>query len=212
MFEIEINEPLKIKLQELNETTKRDEFNTEINSYLQKKSIPISALLDFYETYWKDAIRLKDLLTPFDFKFKEKYVPGSGYSTEFKKQLELLSLKEQELEYQTMIRNDKSITLQTMNMDNDNLTMSKINKQIKEQITTIFNILISVLSVIWAIWYWSKSSAGLAIHYRILLCLFFGLLVLIAEVVLYKSYLNKIHDAKVREKNKKERKKIVKTL
>ena len=63
-----------------------------------------------------------------------------------------------------------------------------------------------------AIWYWTGSSSNLALHYRVITCLFFGILVLIAEVVVYNSYLNKIEDAKKRERTKKETKKVVKKI
>ncbi|CCE79461.1 Piso0_001526 [Millerozyma farinosa CBS 7064] len=94
----------------------------------------------------------------------------------------------------------------------DSLTPSQEHKQVKSQITTIFNIFISVASVTYAIWYWTNSSMRLNDAYRVLLCLFFGLIVLVAEVFVYMSYLNKVEEAKIKERSKKETKKVVKSF
>lgn len=165
-------------------------------------------------------ISIKQLLQNVDFKYKDKYIPKSNYSSEFKEQLEQLNLKLQEREYQEMVKRKDDISSKTkitmgISNDNDNtdwITPAQINKQIKEQITTIFNILVSVASVVYAIWYWTNSSGYFALEVRILLCLFFGLLILVAEIVVYNSYLNKIEVAKQNEKNKKVKKTIIKTF
>ncbi|GMF03840.1 unnamed protein product [Ambrosiozyma monospora] len=98
------------------------------------------------------------------------------------------------------------------NDEYDNLTPSQQNKQLKQQLTTIFNIFISVVSVGYAVWYWSGSSMRLNDGVRILLCLFFSLLVLVAEVVMFGGYLKKIDDARIVERKKKEVKHVVETV
>lgn len=45
-----------------------------------------------------------------------------------------------------------------------------------------------------------------------ILCLFFGILILVAELVVYNSYLRKISDAKEKERAKIEKKKVVKEI
>ena len=42
--------------------------------------------------------------------------------------------------------------------------------------------------------------------------MFFGLLVLVAEVVVYMGYINKIEDARDKERKKKEVKKVVRSI
>ena len=159
--------------------------------------------------YRKDSdlpCSIKELLKPLEFEFKPKAVRGSHYSEDFKKNLEFLKYQEQELEYQSMVKRSKSVfSLQ----EEDELTPSQINKQIKEQVTTVFNVLVSVISVVVAIWYWTGSSTNFPIHVRLLLCLFFGILVLVADVVVYNSYLKKLEEAKVKEKTKVEKKKVL---
>lgn len=85
-------------------------------------------------------------------------------------------------------------------------------KEVKHQITTIFNIMITVGSVGYAVWYWSGSSMRLGNGTRVLLSLFFSILVLIAEVVVFGSYLRKIDEAKIKEKGLVEKKQVIETL
>lgn len=76
----------------------------------------------------------------------------------------------------------------------------------------MFNIFVSVASVVYAIWYWTDSSWGIRDSYRILICLFFGILILVAEVVVYLGYLRRVEEAKVKERNKKEVKKVIRSF
>lgn len=223
MFEIIVNNNIEANLKRLLSGTQLEVKNSssitrdEIQEYLDQKHIPMDSLQDIYKTFWKsdDSVSMKQLLSPLDFKFKEKRKPGANYTKEFKEQLEKLRLKQEEIEYQKLVKGDDNKTNNLFNVkegDELELTPAQINKQIKEQVTTIFNILLSVVSVVFAIWYWTGTSMRIETQYRILLCLFFGILVLVAEVVVYNSYLTKIDDAKQRERNKKERKKVVKKL
>ena len=222
MFEIKLNKCLKTHLETLsseNITTEQQEqtiSNGEINRYIERESIPMSSLLSIFNLHWQNCpeITMKNLLTPLHFKFKEKRKPGEGYSKEFKEQLDKLRLVEQENDYQRLVNREKETNSLVHVKEGDELDLSpaQINKQIKEQVTTIFNILLSVLSVIFAIWYWTGTSMRVEIQYRILLCLFFGILVLVAEVVVYNSYLNKIDDARKKERSKIEKKKVIKSL
>ncbi|KAH3680572.1 hypothetical protein WICMUC_000246 [Wickerhamomyces mucosus] len=156
-------------------------------------------------------IQLKDFIKGLKFYSSPKFKPS--YSKEFQQSLDLIKLKLEEESYQKLINNYKSSTSKKFNDWNNNdeiLTPHQINKQINEQLTTILNIFISVGSVVYAIWYWTKNYNNLP--FRILLCLFFGILILIAEVVVYNSYLNKISKARKLERNKKEIKKVVDTI
>lgn len=220
MFEIGLNDALTRKLEELPRDSDGNVPLDEIERYTKRKSIPVSTLREFYEKWWRDkeGTSLEVLLTPLNLRFKEKYEPGKSYSKEFREQLETLKLRQQELEYQQLIRRYKgregSRVVASLKLDSDEeeLTPAQMNKQIKEQITTVFNILLSVVSVVFAIWYWSGSSMNIDVPYRVLLCLFFGILVLVAEVVVYNSYLNKIEEARALERSKKEKKKVLKKL
>ncbi|KAL6947221.1 hypothetical protein ACO0QE_002100 [Hanseniaspora vineae] len=190
------------------------------------ESITLSVLVELVEKNSKLSKEPQDLQNalfskenPLSFVYPKPYVPGSSYSKEFKEQLARLKMQEEEREYRTMVsKTEEKFSLKNgyQNISNytpdpankDELTPNQINKQIKEQVTTIFNILISVLSVIWAVWYWSGKYVG--VGYKIILCLAFGILVLVAEIVVYNSYLRKIDEAKTIERSKKITKQVIK--
>ncbi|CAD6635651.1 BAH_G0031640.mRNA.1.CDS.1 [Saccharomyces cerevisiae] len=210
MFEIKLNDRITEFLRKFKNSAKSNEgIDEDIGLFLKRHAIPMQSLLFYVKEYRKDSdlpCSIKELLKPLEFEFKPKAVRGSHYSEDFKKNLEFLKYQEQELEYQSMVKRSKSIfSLQ----EEDELTPSQINKQIKEQVTTVFNVLVSVISVVVAIWYWTGSSTNFPVHVRLLLCLFFGILVLVADVVVYNSYLKKLEEAKVKEKTKVEKKKVL---
>lgn len=190
------------------------------------ESLKLSILLEIIEKDSQFSKQHEDLQkvlfsedNPLTFVYPKPYVPGSSYTKEFKEQLARLKMQEEEREYRAMVsKTEEKFSLKNgfQNISNyspdpankDELTPIEINKQIKEQVTTIFNILVSVLSVIWAVWYWSGKYVG--VGYKIILCLAFGVLVLVAEIVVYNSYLRKIDEAKTVERNKKITKKVIK--
>lgn len=211
MFEIELNDIIKSSLKSAKESESRKERCSEIESILDSGCISINAMIEYYDEYWKFRISLKHLLSPLQFKFKTKHVPGSRYSPEFKRELEKLDLRQQESSYQELVKKS-NLNGSAYGADTDSLTPSQMAKEIREQITTVFNVLVSVVSVVFAVWYWSGSSTWLPLHYRVILCLFFGILILVAELVVYNSYLRKISDAKEKERAKIEKKKVVKEI
>lgn len=222
MFKLKLNLSLINFLKELR--NQKIISNEELIDLIDiQESISVHTFLELYGKYQEDqsskdkpSYDIKHLLTPLEFQFKPQNVPGSNYSPEFRQHLDNLRCKLREKEYQEMIKSNSTETLGLGNSVDDSntpdLTPSQINKQIKEQVTTVFNILLSVVSVIVAIWYWSGSSSRFPVEIRILLCLFFGLLVLLAEVVVYNGYLQRLNEAKTKEKSKKERKKVIKTI
>lgn len=204
MFGIVLNENILKFLKAI----KNEENGSEVEQIIEQKYVSIMTLKEFYkENNAETKTSLRDLLSPLTFKYKETKVPGANYTNQFKQRLEYLKLKQDEDMYQDMI---KKSNLRTS--DEDWVSPAQMNKQIKEQITTVFNIIVSVLSVVVAIWYWTNSSMNTSPQYRILLCLFFGILVLIAEVVVYNSYLRKIDEAKDKEKAIEEKKKVIKKM
>ncbi|AJS35466.1 Vph2p [Saccharomyces cerevisiae YJM1248] len=210
MFEIKLNDRITEFLRKFKNSAKSNEgIDEDIDLFLKRHAIPMQSLLFYVKEYRKDSdlpCSIKELLKPLEFEFKPKAVRGSHYSEDFKKNLEFLKYQEQELEYQSMVKRSKSVfSLQ----EDDELTPSQINKLIKEQVTTVFNVLVSVISVVVAIWYWTGSSTNFPVHVRLLLCLFFGILVLVADVAVYNSYLKKLEEAKVKEKTKVEKKKVL---
>lgn len=210
MFKIKLNDRITEFLRKFKNSAKSNEgIDEDIDLFLKRHAIPMQSLLFYVKEYRKDSdlqCSIKELLKPLEFEFKPKAVRGLHYSEDFKKKLEFLKYQEQELEYQSMVKRSKSVfSLQ----EDDELTPSQINKQIKEQVTTVFNVLVSVISVVVAIWYWTGSSTNFPVHVRLLLCLFFGILVLVADVVVYNSYLKKLEEAKVKEKTKVEKKKVL---
>ncbi|RLV85435.1 Vacuolar ATPase assembly integral membrane protein [Meyerozyma sp. JA9] len=131
---------------------------------------------------------------------------------EFLASMKKLRLKAKEEEYQRLIRPSEQFTTLYDNHDLETLTPAAASKELKNQVTTIVNVLISVGSVVYAVWYWTDSSMKMKDSWRVLLCLFSGVLVLVAEVVVYMGYLNRIEDAKIRERKKKEVKKVVRVI
>ncbi|KAK6463695.1 endoplasmic reticulum-based factor for assembly of V-ATPase-domain-containing protein [Scheffersomyces coipomensis] len=192
-----------------------DSLDTSLKDKLVSKPyISRQNLINLYTTY-KPTKSLLQLLST-----TSLYIPNKNIqdvipkSKEFIKSMELLRLKVKEEEYQRLVNPAPSFTaLYEQELTNsDYISPAKAHKELKSQITTIFNIFISVASVVYAIWYWTKSSWNLPDSYRILLCIFFGLLILVAEVVVYMGYLNKIEEAKLKERRKKEIKTLVKSV
>lgn len=141
-------------------------------------------------------------------KGSQVYIPPpevSEQSEEFKENLERLRLKLEEEEYQNMVQ---SSLVSNYDSSTDQ-TPAQAAKELKHQLTTIVNILISVASVAYALWYWTGSSMHINNAYRVLICLFFSLLVLVAEVVVFNGYLNKLDEAKINERRKPEVKKVI---
>ncbi|SCU92377.1 LAFA_0F09956g1_1 [Lachancea sp. 'fantastica'] len=198
MFEIKLNDKLVEILEPMGPES------PEIQRFLEARSIPVKNLLALKKEK-VGHMQISQVLHPLEFSFKSRPTRGSGYSEKFKKHLDRLRLEIDEKEYQEMVRRDGL----TASHDEENLTPAQMNKQVKEQITTVFNILVSVVSVVFAAWYWSGSSSGMQPHNRIFLCLFSGILVLVAEVVVYNSYLQKIDDARTKERSKREVKTVV---
>lgn len=133
-------------------------------------------------------------------------------SKEFIASMEKLRREAKEQEYQKLVRPTEQYETLYDNLGQESITPAAASKELKSQITTIVNVLVSVVSVMYAVWYWTDSSMKLQDSWRVLLSLFFGILVLVAEVVVYMGYLNRIEDAKVRERKKREVKKVVTTL
>lgn len=110
---------------------------------------------------------------------------GLNYSEDFKKELKTIKKKQ--------VLKD----IYNKNVDNDEgekqQSIQDIHKEIKEQLTTIFNIFLTVVSCIVACWYWTPF---MNISYRLILCIFVGLLVLIADVVVYNSFQRNIRNSK----------------
>ncbi|CCK68296.1 Vph2p KNAG_0A06370 [Huiozyma naganishii CBS 8797] len=213
MFQVEINDSLRAFLQCLYESKVLSQGEHE--TYLRDGSMPLESLIALYDANSsKTQLGIKQLLTPLNFTAKPKPAPGSSYSPEFKQHLDALRSKLDEQEYQKMVGNDHRDSNGALgyNETDEWISPAQMSKQIREQVTTVFNVLVSVASVVFAIWYWSKSSKRFPTHIRILLCLFFGLLVLIAEVVVYNGYLKKIDEAKGKERTKREERKVVKTI
>ncbi|KAK9488390.1 endoplasmic reticulum-based factor for assembly of V-ATPase-domain-containing protein [Lipomyces starkeyi] len=83
-------------------------------------------------------------------------------------------------------------------------------KEIKQQISVIINIMFSVVSVAFAMWTWGGSS--LSTGKRLLLSMLAGLVVLVAEVALYMGYIQRIDDARKKEKRTKEVKEVIRRV
>ncbi|AQZ17742.1 VPH2 (YKL119C) [Zygosaccharomyces parabailii] len=210
MFEIKLNSKLKAEVETLKSDIANESILPQLVEILDKESISIDSLMRLYHDHWQNRIPLKQLLNPLDFKCKRRPIPGANYTPEFKLKLQQLKIQQQEMDYQELIK--KTGPLGKLVHDGDSISPAQMHREVKEQVTTVFNILVSVVSVSFALWYWSGSSSGMALHYRVLISLFFGILVLIAEVVVYNSYIQRVSEARTKEKCKIEKKKVIKKI
>lgn len=189
----------------------------------QCKSLDVMALLErpyisrdaLYSLYLEDSASYSSFLEfiahhNLTLKLDTPAPPISPPKTpEFIKSMEILRSKALEQEYRDLVDPPSHSTLfQTTDLD-ELLSPAQAGREAKSHVTTIFNILVSVASVAYAVWYWTATSWALPPSLRVLLCVFFALLVLVAEVVVYLGYLNRIEEARVRERSKKEVKTVV---
>jgi hypothetical protein len=200
-----------LRFKELIECSSLEE--DEKRALLSSNHITHTNLVNFYRRCHPtesllDLVRLCRLDFP---SYKPETKPKSP---EFVRSMELLRLKAQEEEYQRLVDSSPDVgpLLYEQSRLEKHMTPAQMHKEVKSHITTIFNIAISVGSVVYAIWYWTESSMRLKDSYRVLMCIFFGLLVLVAEVVVYLGYLNKIEVARARESQQKEVKKLIKSV
>lgn len=172
---------------------------------------------------------LTPILNVYDHTKNKKEVKTESYN----KLMQRLRNEEQEKEYRSLLKKNKESGNTGKHAGTDSIgnyaflaqkdeDINKVGrigdtaKELKHQITTIVNVLITVISVGYAVWYWSGSSMGLSIinngdGFRILLSLFAALIVLIAEVVVFGGYLRKVDDARTKEKKMVENRTIVQT-
>ncbi|QFZ28910.1 putative vacuolar ATPase assembly integral membrane protein [Clavispora lusitaniae] len=188
--------------------------NDEIDRIASKKSITHKELIRFYREYRPcssllELVRSTRMVIP-NKNTRNETIPKTK---EFLESMELLKLKAKEEEYRKLVGTSTDMNFVfTHDPNEEPFNPSREIKQTRSHVTTIFNIFISVGSVVYAIWYWTDTSWKIKDSYRVLLCLFFGLLILVAEVVVYIGYLNKIEDARIKEKEKKEIKKVVRSI
>ncbi|CDO95938.1 unnamed protein product [Kluyveromyces dobzhanskii CBS 2104] len=204
MFDISFEEGfLKQRLEELAEDPRA-------SLSLQLNCISFELISQLYEEFWKndDNVSMKQLLKSGKLRFKAKKVPGEGYSESFMAELNRLKAVQQEKEYQEMLQRD---SLHVAGPLADRApSIAEMNKEVKEQISAVVNVLLTVFGTIYAVWYVTRT--GWDIHFRVLLCLFSGILVLIADVAMYNVYNRKVEEARVTEKRKKVVNKVAKRL
>lgn len=150
--------------------------------------------------------------------YKEPVV-GQKKTPEFITLMEQLRLKQKELEYQKMVNDDlasgnlhRMIELERERREGVDYSPSKVAKEVKSQLSTVINILFTTVSVAYAIWYWTGSSTNMSLEWRVLCSLFFTLLALVAEVVVFSGYVRKIRVARFEERHKQEKEVVVESI
>lgn len=110
---------------------------------------------------------------------------------EYRKMMEQLRLQLAEKEYQAMVSHEARIGL----LDKQNM------KEIKSQLSVVINVLLSVGAVGLAAWYWTErwESAN-----RVLACFVAAIVTAIAEVGIYLGYIDRIEQARRKERMLKE--------
>lgn len=183
---------------------------TEKKRLLEKESFTRSEIQDFYlqchpTQSLLDLLRTTKLVIPNLNEKNEDRVK----TKEFLDSMETLRLRAKELEYQKLLNPKLDVNFF---QPDDTFDPKRALREVRSHITTIFNILLSVLSVSYGIWYWTDTSWRIRDSYRVLLCLFFGGLVLVAEIVMYIGYLRRLDEARDRERNKKEIRRVVRSI
>lgn len=125
---------------------------------------------DLISSLTTKKLRLEDI-EDVNFVASKPKINGMNYTEEFKESLS--NIKKRQLLKEIYVEEDKPYTPQML------------HKELKEVYTTILNILITVVSSVVACWYWTPFTD---INLRVLLCLFVGILVLVADVVVYNSF------------------------
>ncbi|CAK7901695.1 vacuolar ATPase assembly integral membrane protein Vph2p [[Candida] anglica] len=197
---------------ELKSLITKSTLNAEIiDKLVSSDHISHQNLVTFYKTC-KPTDSLLQLI-----KTTKVYIPSTvpekkPQSKEFIKNMEMLRLKAKEDEYQKLINPTPEMQTLYEQTSDSKQSPAQMHKELKNQLTTILNVFISVASVMYAVWYWTNSSMRIQTSYRVLLSLFFGILVLVAEVVVYMGYINKVEEARKKERQTKEVKTFLKQL
>ncbi|KAG4302612.1 hypothetical protein PCANB_001228 [Pneumocystis canis] len=178
----------------------------DISEYLKSNFIPHIIIADVSTTLKSISRNIEEeRKNSLDYILKGTYVYNEKKKNQEKKSskehiLKLRSIAK-EMEYQRLIGGKT-----------DNYENKKFNKYesqlIKTQILTIINILISIFSVITAVWLWCKNWI---ISTRIITALSSGILIAIAEIIIYNQYLSKIKKRREFEKKRHEKKEIINT-
>lgn len=145
---------------------------------------------------------------------QEQIEPRPAKTAEYTTLMAKLRQEEAERQYQSYLNQpegEDNFVIDTIGGYKKSQTQSnaKAIKETNHHLTTIFNILITVGSVFYAVWYWTGSSTYFNDAYRVLLSLFFSVVVLIAEVVVFGGYLRKVEEARKVERSKREVKTII---
>lgn len=163
--------------------------------------------------------------------YDETKVSKGNKTEEYKSLMQRLRSEEKEKEYRKLLkRGTESVGVDSIGgyafMSGPNEEMHRVEnvnqtaKEVKHQLTTIVNILITVVSAGYAVWYWSGSSMGLSradsiggnMGIRVMLSLFAAIVVLIAEVVVFGGYLRKVDEARTKGKALEEERSVVQTI
>ncbi|GEQ72075.1 hypothetical protein JCM33374_g5761 [Metschnikowia sp. JCM 33374] len=131
-------------------------------SYLENDTIGHDSLVKFYHECRPKASML-ELLKTTQLVVPNKNVPNEAVpkTKEFIQTMETLRLRAKEEEYQRLVNPSLARnTLYEPKFDDEPFDTVRQHKETKNHITTMFNIFISVASVVYAIWYWTGSSWG----------------------------------------------------
>lgn len=96
----------------------------------------------------------------------------------------------------------------------ENHDTGSVAKTVKQQLAAVVNVAVTVAAVSFAVWRWSERLSGGKddIGTRALLSIAAGLLVLVADTVIFGGYLRRVDDARERERALPERKAVVDTV
>lgn len=206
MLQLEVGKKLRSELVKL--VSENDIKVSDVQIALERGWITFQSLNRLYEEYWKDddSVIAHELFNGSKLKLPKKAIPGNNYTPRFRRQLEELRIQAQEMEYQEILKvkkcsNNETIIRQASLYTEPAPSIGQISREIREQTTTVINILVTIFGVVYSVWYLTGFSTYFPLHLRVLTCLTSGVVVLIADVVMYNIYHRKISEARKLEQN-----------
>ncbi|KTW27667.1 hypothetical protein T552_02107 [Pneumocystis carinii B80] len=199
---------LLVQTERIKETLKRYSslnIGKDISEYLKSDFIPHSVIIDISASLKNinhDIQKKEDTL---DYILRGTYIYHEKKTQKNNtKQNHLLKMHSiaQEIDYQRLIG------IHDPYYKNKELSKTEL-RLIKNQIFTIINILVTIFSIIIAIWIWCKNWN---IPMRIIAALSSGILIAIAEIVLYNHYLSSIKKRQDFQRNKPIKKEIINSI
>ncbi|AGO10435.1 AaceriABL021Cp [[Ashbya] aceris (nom. inval.)] len=128
---------------------------------------------------------------------------SSSYSDEFRAQLERLRAAAAEDEYRALTGG--------VQQEQRSYGIGPAAREVREQLAAVANVVLTAAGVAYGVW-WVARAAGLVSETSVLLALGCGLAALVADVAMYNMYHRKLDEARQRERQLREQRRVVTKL